>query len=203
MRFKINHRGFTLVELMVVVAIVGILVAVAVPQYQKYQSRAHQTEVKVTLGGVYVAETSFAAEFTSFTECLTDIGVAAVGAQLYYSVGLNTFIGAKTCGNSGTLDCGYVNWPGNADGVSCKNSNSAGGNPIIANSKIGSGAITTSASITGASLPVLFNSATGKLGVSSLAFGVGSAGMISSSGIVADEWAIDNTKTLVNNVPNI
>lgn len=41
-----NSEGFTLVELMIVVAIIGVLAAVAIPNYQKFQAKARQSEAK-------------------------------------------------------------------------------------------------------------------------------------------------------------
>jgi prepilin-type N-terminal cleavage/methylation domain-containing protein len=44
LRVKVNQKGFTLIELMVVVAIVAILAAIAVPQYQDYIARGRIAE---------------------------------------------------------------------------------------------------------------------------------------------------------------
>ena len=47
---KRNHKGFTLIELMIVVAIIGILAGVAIPAYQTYTTRAQVTESLVIVG---------------------------------------------------------------------------------------------------------------------------------------------------------
>lgn len=49
------QKGFTLIELMIVVAIIGILAAIAIPQYQNYVARSQFSEAHTLLGGVRTA----------------------------------------------------------------------------------------------------------------------------------------------------
>jgi type IV pilus assembly protein PilA len=47
------QSGFTLIELMIVVAIIGILAAIAIPSFQRFQARARQSEVNVNLKSLF------------------------------------------------------------------------------------------------------------------------------------------------------
>ncbi len=57
-------KGFTLIELMIVVAIIGILAAVAIPNFMKFQARARQSEGRSNLKAGFTAELAYWAEYT-------------------------------------------------------------------------------------------------------------------------------------------
>ncbi len=64
-----TQKGFTLIELMIVVAIIGILAAIAIPQYQNYIAKSQVSRAVAELGAIK----------TAYETCLND-GKTAVGA---------------------------------------------------------------------------------------------------------------------------
>ncbi len=58
-----SKKGFTLIELMIVVAIIGILAAIAIPNFLRFQLKSKTSESKVNLAAIRTAEESYLAEF--------------------------------------------------------------------------------------------------------------------------------------------
>lgn len=78
-----NKRGFTLVELLIVVAIIGILSTVGIPTFKRMVQRSKRAEAKTMLSGLYTAEGGFQAEYGVYGNRLAKIGFEAGGVQNY------------------------------------------------------------------------------------------------------------------------
>ena len=63
-----NRKGFTLVELMIVVAIIGILAAIAIPNFVSMQYRAKRAEVPANVDGIKTAQLAYDAAFDEFIQ---------------------------------------------------------------------------------------------------------------------------------------
>lgn len=72
-------------ELMIVVAIIGILAVIAIPNFLKYQARAKQSEAKTNLAALYASEMAHFAEKNTYVDNFNEIGFSVTGSsQLYY-----------------------------------------------------------------------------------------------------------------------
>jgi type IV pilus assembly protein PilA len=83
------HKGFTLIELMIVVAIIGILAALAIPNFIRFQARSKQSEVKANLKSLFTAERSYFQEKDTYSCNIRVIGFNPERGNRYHYT-LNT-----------------------------------------------------------------------------------------------------------------
>ena len=88
-----SSRGFTLIELMVVVVIASILLAVAVPSYQSYVRQSRRTEAKTAVLDLAGREERyFSTNGASYSQVAANLGYAAFGTPIgsgYYQLAVN------------------------------------------------------------------------------------------------------------------
>jgi len=85
---KSSQKGFSLIELMMVVVIIGVLAGVGIPQYQKFQMKARQSEVKSLLSSIYTSQKAFYAEWNQYYGDFHAVGYGLSG-PLGYRVGFS------------------------------------------------------------------------------------------------------------------
>jgi len=86
-----NHKGFSLIELMIVVVIIGILAAIAIPNYISMQNRAKEGSVKANAHSVQLAVEDYAVRNNGTYPDLADIDASMFPGGVYPD---NPFTGA-------------------------------------------------------------------------------------------------------------
>lgn len=98
---KTMQKGFTLIELMIVIAIIGILAAIALPAYQDYTKRSRVSEGLSLAGGVKSALTEYYASNNKWPTSNAEAGVADatnIKGNAVKSVGVTAEAGAGATG---------------------------------------------------------------------------------------------------------
>lgn len=97
-----HSKGFTLIELMIVVAIIAFLAVVSVPSFKRFLAKAKRSEAYMNLNSIYTAQKAYWAEHGKYSDVLN--GEGGIGWQpegeIYYtygfgngSEGVNYFVG--------------------------------------------------------------------------------------------------------------
>jgi type IV pilus assembly protein PilA len=108
-----SQSGFSLVELMVVVAIIGILATLSVGAIQKQIAKSKQAEVKTNLSSLYGSQKAFFAEFQTYHTGFNTVKFSLEG-NLRYNIGFNAdqsaaVTGLAASGYTGTVDAANFN----------------------------------------------------------------------------------------------
>ena len=191
-----SNKGFSLVELMIVVAIIGLLAAVGIPQYQKFQARARQGEAKASLSALYTAEQSFFGEWNVYSTNLKNIGFGVTGTGLRYKTGFT----AAACANYAA-----ANPSAPAEGAATVNDTWSDGNLVCTNA-----AATWASSAVGcgvyfavtmpAGTATSCNDATGAAVFVAAAIGDPNNSFTATA---VDAWTINQVKKIANSTPGI
>jgi prepilin-type N-terminal cleavage/methylation domain-containing protein len=81
-----DSRGFTLVEILIVIAIVGVLASVAVMGIQSFLDKAKMVEAELALQDIQRLEQSYFDEHSAYTNNLANLGFQTVRSLSYYSI---------------------------------------------------------------------------------------------------------------------
>jgi type IV pilus assembly protein PilA len=172
-----NNKGFSLIELMIVVSIICILAAIAVPNYQRFTAKSKQSEAKSNLSALYSAERAFNSEWQVYVTNFPVVGYAPTGMLRYQH-------GFLTAGNA--LPTNYT------------------GNPVVAGSDSTTAYCSQGAAIGAAwtnncnvqILPVAPGALTASTATATT-FTASAVGDIDGDAGI-DQWTMDQQKTLRN-----
>ncbi|OIO57961.1 MAG: dolichyl-phosphate-mannose--protein mannosyltransferase [Alphaproteobacteria bacterium CG_4_10_14_0_2_um_filter_63_37] len=115
-----SDHGFTLIELMITVAIIGVLAAVAIPAFTGYQNKAKATECQRGLASIRDMEQAYRAEMGEYGASLSTIGWMGLepdGRYVYGVISATTNGFSARCSGNLDRDADMDIWTINAKGA--------------------------------------------------------------------------------------
>jgi len=91
---KNNKRGFTLIELMIVIAIIGVLAAIAIPQFSNYRTKSYNSAARADLRNAITVQEAYFIDKKTFSAAVADLAGASYG--LYTSQNVTVSIVATS-----------------------------------------------------------------------------------------------------------
>jgi type IV pilus assembly protein PilA len=91
-----NEKGFTLIELMIVIAIIGILAAIAIPQFSAYRTRSYNASARSDLRNAVTTQEAYFAEHGFYTNVVGDLTGPRYGLKTSHGVNLVINAGSTT-----------------------------------------------------------------------------------------------------------
>lgn len=195
LNLHLNQRGFSLIEIMIVTAIIGILATIAVPNYKHYQRKSRQAGGKIELSNMFTSERTFISAWGYGTSCM---------GQLEYKDSNDPFynVGWSPTSGTGALNAANGSPPASYQGPSCAAtpaySSKASDAGTLAEVKSGSkgyiAIANNDAAFGGNPLKIPGEDTNDRF--YKITFTIGAIGYI--GGNVADAWTITHQKTLEN-----
>lgn len=98
---KVGNQGFSLVELMTVVGIIGVLSALAVPRLQIFMAKAKQSEAKTSLSALYSLQEAYYGDAGAYSASTAAVGWVAPAGARYTLTTTVANLGTATSGTAG------------------------------------------------------------------------------------------------------
>lgn len=184
---KLNQKGFSLIELMVVVAIIAILATIAIPAYQDFQAKARQKEAPSLLSGYFVAAQAAKVEHGGYAGNFVAIGFNPAGELKYRVIAVDNSTNVQLGAGATDVSCVTTETPATNCSDGSPSWTEMVGSTTANKEKIGAVAEDSSAN------------ANVKAKITSSTFIVTASGVVNVKAVrKTDMWSMDEKKTIKN-----